>query len=129
MIVSTQGATAGSILIQWNLASPSTTPSGIWDVHTRIGGFDGSNLQVAQCPTTGTQPNTNCIAAFMSMQITSIASGLYMENVWLWTADHDIDDVIDTQISIYSGRGLSVESTTGNFWLYVFPLLSLLQNH
>lgn len=119
MLVSTQGATAGAILIQWNLASPATTPSGIWDVHTRIGGFDGSNLQVAQCPTTGTQPNANCIAAFMSMRITSVASGLYMENVWLWTADHDIDDVVDTQISIYTGRGLSVESTTGNFWLYV----------
>ncbi|KAF7887027.1 uncharacterized protein EAF02_003674 [Botrytis sinoallii] len=117
MIVSTQGATAGATLIQWNLASTSTTPSGIWDVHTRLGGFDGSNLQVAQCPTTGTQPNPNFIAAFMSMKITSIASGLYMENVWLWNADHDIDDVIDTQISIYSGRGLSVESTTGNFWL------------
>ncbi|KAJ8071726.1 hypothetical protein OCU04_002042 [Sclerotinia nivalis] len=117
MIVSTQGATSGATLIEWNLASPSTTPSGIWDVHTRIGGFDGSNLQVAQCPTTGTQPNANCIAAFMSMHVTNIASGLYMENVWLWTADHDIDDVDDTQISIYTGRGLSVESTTGNFWL------------
>lgn len=67
----------------------------IWNV----GGFDGSNLQVAQCPktpTTSTPPaavNAQCIAAFLMMHVTTGASGLYMENVWLWTADHDIDDV------------------------------------
>lgn len=36
MIVSTQGAQAGAVLIEWNLASPDT-PSGMWDVHARIG--------------------------------------------------------------------------------------------
>lgn len=51
MIVSTQSAQAGATLIEWNLASRGT-PSGMWDVHTRIGGFSGSNLQVVQCPTT-----------------------------------------------------------------------------
>ncbi|KAF4624064.1 hypothetical protein G7Y89_g14110 [Cudoniella acicularis] len=117
MIVSTQGATSGATLIQWNLASPSTSPSGMWDVHTRIGGFTGSSLQVAQCAVGAAQPNTNCIAAFQSMRITPTGSGVYLENVWLWSADHDIDDAADTQISVYSGRGLSVESTTGNIWL------------
>lgn len=110
MIVSTQmsGATpqGGAILIQWNLAT-SGTPSGMWDVHTRIGGFDGSGFQVAQCPTTpgtATPPasvNTNCIAAFASMIVEPSAAALYMENVWLWTADHDIDDATSTQITIY----------------------------
>jgi glucan 1,3-beta-glucosidase len=83
MIVSTQGTQAGAILIEWNLASPATTPSGMWDVPTRVGGFAGSNLQVANCPATpgsGTV-NANCIAAYMSMHITPSASGLYMENV------------------------------------------------
>ena len=88
MIVSTRGAQAGAILIQWNLASSS--PSGMWDVHTRVGGFAGSNLQVSQCPKTpqtvitSANLNTNCIAAFMSMHVTASASGLYMENCWLW---------------------------------------------
>jgi glucan 1,3-beta-glucosidase len=117
MIVSTQGATEGAILIQWNLASPATTPSGMWDVHARVGGYTGSNLQVAQCAVGATQPNTNCIAGFQSMHITPSASGVYMENVWLWTADHDIDDPGVTQITVYNGRGLNVESTTGNIWL------------
>jgi glucan 1,3-beta-glucosidase len=46
MIVSTQGAQAGAVLIEWNLISSAASPSGMWDVHTRIGGFAGSNLQV-----------------------------------------------------------------------------------
>lgn len=119
MIVSTQGAQAGAILIEWNLASPAGSPSGMWDVHTRIGGFVGSNLQYAQCPS---QPgssavNTACIGAFMSMHVTASASGLYMENVWLWTADHDIDDPSNRQLTIYNGRGLLIDSTAGTFWL------------
>lgn len=32
-------------------------------------------------------------------------------------ADHDIDDASDTQITVYSGRGLYIESTQGTFWL------------
>ena len=84
MIVSTQGTQAGAILIEWNLAT-SGTPSGMWDVHTRVGGFVGSNQQVAQCVKTPTSTaiNTNCIAAYMTMHITPSASGLYMENVSL----------------------------------------------
>ena len=45
-IVSTQGQQAGAVLFEWNLASPSSAPSGLWDVHSRVGGFAGSNLQV-----------------------------------------------------------------------------------
>ncbi|RKU44074.1 hypothetical protein DL546_006880 [Coniochaeta pulveracea] len=123
MIISTRGAQPGAILIEWNLASTGT-PSGMWDVHTRIGGFAGSNLQVAQCVKTpetdaGTAGvNTACIAAFMSMHITASAQGVYMENVWLWVADHDVEDAANTQITVYAGRGLLVESQQGNIWMY-----------
>lgn len=88
MIVATQGAQAGATLIEWNLAA-SGTPSGMWDVHTRVGGFTGSDLQVANCPTsTGSNNvNTNCIGAYMHMHVTKTASNLYLENNWLWTAD------------------------------------------
>ncbi|EGO54163.1 hypothetical protein NEUTE1DRAFT_87296 [Neurospora tetrasperma FGSC 2508] len=119
-IVSTQNAQAGAVLIEWNLASPASNPSGMWDVHTRIGGFVGSQQQVGQCLKTPGNPTVRqeCIVAFMAMHITKGASGLYMENVWLWTADHDIDDAANTQITLYSGRGLYIESTSGTFWLY-----------
>jgi hypothetical protein len=123
MIVSTKGAQAGAILIQYNLASTGT-PSGLWDVHTRIGGFAGSNLQLADCPVTSTvvatasNINTNCIAAFLSFHVTPQSSGLYLENVWLWVADHDIEDPTLRQITIFAGRGLLIESEAGNIWAY-----------
>jgi len=118
MIVATQGNQAGAILIEWNLAT-SGTPSGMWDVHTRIGGFAGSDLQLAQCEKNpeSTTINNACIGGFMSMHITASATGLYMENNWLWTADHDIDDPANTQLTIYNGRGLLIDSTVGTFWL------------
>ncbi|KAG8529692.1 uncharacterized protein KY384_005173 [Bacidia gigantensis] len=122
MIVSTRNneiAQAGAILIKWNLASTSSSPSGMWDVHTRIGGFKNSWLNVADCPTTpsSTAINTKCIAAYMSMWITKSAAALYMENVWLWVADHDVEDPNLSQITVYAGRGLYIESTAGTFWL------------
>lgn len=54
----------------------------------------------------------------MSMHITSSASGVYMENNWLWVADHDIEDATLSQITLYAGRGLLVESAAGGNWLY-----------
>jgi len=124
-IVSTRGAQAGAILWEWNLAAPSNAPSGVWDAHARIGGFAGSNLQLAQCPTTpnivvdtAAEVNQNCIAAFMTMHVTPSASGVYLENVWLWVADHDVEDPALTQITIYAGRGMYIESGAGNLWLY-----------
>lgn len=85
-IVAGQGATAGAIMIEYNLVSPAGTPSGLWDVHTRIGGFTGSQLQVAECvkqPGSATV-ETGCIGAYMNLHATAGSSGLYMENMWLW---------------------------------------------
>ncbi|KAG7285737.1 hypothetical protein NEMBOFW57_008031 [Staphylotrichum longicolle] len=123
-IVSTRGAQAGAILIQYNLASPAGHPSGLWDVHVRVGGFAGSDLQLAQCPKTPDTPVTadnlpaQCVAAFLSMHITQSASALYMENCWIWVADHDIEEPANNQqITVYAGRGLLVEGTQGPLWL------------
>lgn len=112
MIVATQGATPGAVLIEYNLKSAKG--SGLWDVHTRIGGAKGTNLQVAQCPTMTTK--TECMAAYLNVHITKSASGAYMENNWFWTADHDLDDPNSTRVSVFTGRGLLVEGSTT--WLY-----------
>jgi hypothetical protein len=122
-IVSTQGQQRGAVLIQYNLASPATQPSGLWDVHTRIGGFAGSSLSLADCPTTPTVSASlfnlkfNCIAAYTSFHVTPSGSGLYLENVWLWVADHDVEDALVTRITVYAGRGFLSQSTNGNIWL------------
>ena len=123
-IVSTRGAQAGAVLIEYNLASPASDPSGLWEVHTRIGGFAGSDLQLPQCAKT---PNVTitpdnlareCVAAFMSMHVTPSAAALYAENCWIWVADHDVEEGADNQqITIYAGRGLLVEGSPGPIWL------------
>lgn len=41
-----------------------------------------------------------------------------MENVWLWVADHDIEDPELRRLTIYAARGLYSESKKGNFWLW-----------
>ncbi|KAK4561740.1 hypothetical protein LTR86_004419 [Recurvomyces mirabilis] len=116
MIVSTQGQQRGAVLFEYNLNSPSNTPSGLWDVHARVGGFAGSNLQFAQCPTTpdvnvtSANLDQNCIAAFMTMHLTKQSAGL-------WVADHDVEDPQLRQITIYAGRGLLDESSGGNMWM------------
>ncbi|KAI8950332.1 pectate lyase superfamily protein-domain-containing protein [Xylaria longipes] len=118
-VVGNSGPAPGAKLIEWNLASDVSNPSGMWEVHARVGGFSGSNMQVAQClkKPGSSDIDTNCIGANMLMHVTPKATGLYMENTWLWTADHDIEDSTNTQITVYSGRGLYIESTVGNFWL------------
>lgn len=50
------------------------------------------------------------------MHITSKASA-YLENVWIWTADHDIDTAYQAQVNVFSARGLLVESQ-GPTWLW-----------
>ncbi|KAH8667356.1 pectate lyase superfamily protein-domain-containing protein [Tricladium varicosporioides] len=119
LILSTQGPAAGAILIRWNLASPPNNPSGMWDVHTRVGGFTGSKLTSTECPAslTSTIINPSCIAAFMHIHIPHTASGLYIENSWLWTADHDMDSPSLDRITVYSGRGLYCQSKSGNIWI------------
>lgn len=119
IIISSQGAQPGAIMLEVNLRSPSNNPSGYWDVHTRLGGFAGSDLQLAECPVTPTSKtiNKNCIAAFMSAYLTPFSSGQYFENNWFWTADHDVEVPAQTQITIYTGRGLLVKSPGPN-WFY-----------
>ncbi|KAL3433451.1 pectate lyase superfamily protein-domain-containing protein [Aspergillus tetrazonus] len=122
-VISTQGPQAGAILIEWNLASPSD-PSGMWEVHARVGGFAGSQQTSKECAKTPdtviTEANKDCIVAYMLMHVTPSASNMYMENTWLWVSDHDIDvqnEADGGQITLYSGRGLNIESTAGNIWL------------
>ncbi|KAJ5593693.1 hypothetical protein N7537_010597 [Penicillium hordei] len=126
LVLGTQGGTLGAILIEHNLASSFPEVGGYWDVHTRIGGWTGSELQAANCPKMPGVPkppvDMNCMAAFMSMHATKSSSGIYMENCWLWAADHDIDDFNVTQIQIYTGRGILVESRLGNNWLIHTPV-------
>jgi hypothetical protein len=123
LLFTVEGPTPGAILVEWNVAQGSQGQAGMWDCHFRVGGAIGSNMQLDKCAKLSGQVKDECKGAYMLMHITQRASG-YFENVWMWTADHDLDNqgpgANDTgagQIDIYTGRGLLVESK-GPVWLY-----------
>ncbi|KAK3897082.1 exo-beta-D-glucanase [Staphylotrichum tortipilum] len=105
----------------WNMAADARGSAALWDCHVRIGGATGTGLTPAECPASGIAPG--CKAASLMMHIKPSASG-YFENMWLWVADHMIDDPDLTdanntmvQNSVYAARGFLIESTEP-VWLY-----------
>jgi len=117
-LISTRGPQPGAILVQWNLHDPANAPgsNGMWDVHFRIGGAIGTNIGPSNCPKGdgGGAPASSCTGAWALLHITP-SGNLYAENVWGWTADHDID--AKDQINVYNARGFICESQ-GPVWLY-----------
>ncbi|KAG8891527.1 hypothetical protein FRB99_003536 [Tulasnella sp. 403] len=98
----------------------------MWDVHIRLGGFAGSGIQVDNCAKHADHAIAPCTAAFLGLHITSQATA-YLEGTWVWTADHDLDDVDQSQasgwgvfsfhqIDVYTGRGVLTESVAGPVW-------------
>lgn len=92
----------------------------------------GSDLQASECPTDGSGGNS-CFSDFLGIHLTS-GSSAYLEvckpsilprypslcycfqGMWVWLADHDLDTDGNSQISLWSGRGLFSESQ-GPVWL------------
>ncbi len=111
------GNLPGLVLVEWNVQAKTKGSVGIWDAHFRIGGAIGTELQLAQCPSSAPLNGDACVAASALMHMTPGSNG-YFENMWLWVADHDIDDAANKQISIAVARGLLVDSTSGPTWFY-----------
>ncbi|KAK2747757.1 hypothetical protein FQN57_001787 [Myotisia sp. PD_48] len=119
LMLETKGPAPGAILIQWNVAGETQGSAGMWDVHARVGGSAGTELQSNTCaktPNSPTTPNPKCEGAFMLVHLTKTASA-YFENNWFWVSDHELDLSDHGQINIYNGRGVLIEST-GPVWLY-----------
>lgn len=121
LIFETIGAQPGAIIIEWNVADPAgqQASSGMWDVHVRIGGSAGTGLQSNTCvknPSVQAPANAACEGAFLLLHVTSKAT-IYLENTWFWVADHELDLADHSQINIYNGRGVLVESQ-GPVWMY-----------
>ncbi|TCD61973.1 hypothetical protein EIP91_007659 [Steccherinum ochraceum] len=117
MLFSVRGPAAGAIVVEWNVHEPAGQQggAGTWDTHIILGGTAGSNLQNTQCQKLRDNGN-NCFAAFMALHLTPQSSA-YLEGMWAWLADHDLDaGPSGPQISIYSGRGIMSESQ-GPVWL------------
>ena len=121
-VFETNGPAPGAIMVEWNLQSQQGE-SGMWDTHVRIGGSAGTNLEGPQglggCrknPNT-TQINHDCEGVFLMFHATKPSSGVYLENTWFWVADHDLDHAQPLQISLYSARGVLINSQ-GPVWMW-----------
>lgn len=115
----TKGPAPGAILMEWNVAEETPGSVGMWDVHFRVGGTAGTELQSDTCsktPNSTTTPDPQCVGAFMLLHLTE-KSTAYLENVWAWTSDHELDRPDYNQINIYNGRGILIESQ-GPVWMY-----------
>ena len=119
LMFETKGSVPGAILLQWNLKSAAPGENGMWDVHTRVGGSAGTELQSDAClktPEVTTSPDPNCVGAGMLLHISETGS-VYIENGWFWVADHELDLPDFSQINLYNGRGVLIESK-GPVWMY-----------
>ena len=120
LIFETAGPQPGAIMVEWNVAESSQGAGGLWDVHFRIGGSAGTQMELAQCaknPNVTNAVNPNCFGAFLLLHITSEATA-YLENTWYWVADHSLEPADNSQqIDIFNGRGVLVEGK-GPVWMY-----------
>ncbi|KAF9772436.1 hypothetical protein IL306_009854 [Fusarium sp. DS 682] len=119
LMFETLGPQPGAILMEFNVAGSTPGSAGLFDVHFRIGGSTGTQLQSNTCkktPTVKTDPKPECLGAFMLFHMTK-QSSCYLENTWFWVADHELDLSDHSQINIYNGRGVLIESTKGA-WLW-----------
>ncbi|KAI0266843.1 exo-beta-1,3-glucanase [Gloeopeniophorella convolvens] len=116
IVFATRAPANGAIVLEWNVHDPAGQPAaaGTWDSFIRLGGITGSNAQVAQCATNLPNTGNDCFVSFMGIHLTPGASA-YLEGMWVWAADHDVDSG-NTQITVYSGRGIYSESK-GPVWL------------
>ena len=120
LIFETLGPQPGAILVEWNVAETSQGSGGMWDVHMRIGGSAGTQLQSNTCvknPTVTAPANTACEGAFLLLHITAQATA-YVENCWFWVADHELDLADHSQVNIFNGRGVLIASEEGPVWMY-----------
>ena len=117
MLFSNKGPVPGAIMMQWNLNSTCSGKSGLWSTHFRAGGAKGTNQSPSNCAKlSGASKRPECQGAFLQLHITRQTS-LYMENIWLWTADHSLDYPSHDQIDIFNARTILVESH-GPVWMY-----------
>jgi hypothetical protein len=77
-----------------------------------------SGQQQRQQQSSNSGVNQACEGVHTLLRLTA-SSSAYLENIWAWTADHDLDDgELQRQVSIYTGRGILIESNDGPVWLY-----------
>ncbi|KAI0013268.1 glycoside hydrolase family 55 protein [Xylariaceae sp. FL0662B] len=115
MLFTVSDVLPGCTLLEVNMAGKKPGDVGFWNTHFRVGGAADSKVQVNCGPRATTDPG-QCKAAFMLAHFTP-SSSAYVDNMWGWTADHDLDGIGSQYISV--GRGILIESK-GPSWFIGF---------
>jgi glucan 1,3-beta-glucosidase len=100
----------GAIIVQVNIAGAAPGDVGIWNTQVTMGGTAETTIR----NTCTNQDTSSCMAAFLAVHLTS-SSSAYIQNIWVWTADHNLDGGSGYTV-ISTGRGILVESTKAT-WL------------
>ncbi|TQB74031.1 hypothetical protein MPDQ_005230 [Monascus purpureus] len=100
----------GCKLVEINIAGYNHGDVGLWNTHFRIGGSKGSKVRT-EC---GGSPSS-CKAAWALLHLTATSS-TYIENMWGWTADHDLELDGHVKQNISTARGALIEARGGT-WL------------
>ncbi|KAL5041367.1 hypothetical protein BDW71DRAFT_217894 [Aspergillus fruticulosus] len=116
MMFTVSGPTAGAVVVEWNVHESTKGSAAMWDSHIRVGGATGSLLRSIQCPKGSGTVKTQCKGASLLLHLTPQSSA-YLENIWAWTADHDLDVRSQDQIDVYAARGILIQSQ-GPTWMY-----------
>ncbi|OTA96680.1 glycoside hydrolase family 55 protein [Hypoxylon sp. CO27-5] len=108
MLFTVEDVLPGCTLLEVNMAGEKPGDVGFWNTHFRVGGAADSQTQ-KKCGL-----DEPCKAAFMHAHFTS-SSSAYVDNMWAWTADHDLDGGNSQYISV--GRGVLIESTKPSWFI------------
>ncbi|KAJ9226453.1 CAZyme family GH55 [Paecilomyces variotii] len=108
MMFTVSDVLSGCKMVEVNIAGSNPGDVGFWNSHFRVGGAKGTTIEDVCL----NDPDT-CKAAWGMMHLTNTSSA-YLENMWGWTADHDLDG--NNNQTIATGRGILVEATKGT-WL------------
>ncbi|KAI5288229.1 hypothetical protein KEM54_005374 [Ascosphaera aggregata] len=100
----------GAIIVEVNAAGNQPGDVGIWNSMITVGGFKGADDITNNCK----DVNNVCKAAYNGLYLTT-SSSVYVENTWVWVADHMTEG--DGGSNIAGKAGVRVESTQGT-WLY-----------
>ncbi|KAG6034356.1 hypothetical protein E4U41_006571 [Claviceps citrina] len=100
----------GAILVQVNMAGNAPGDVAIWNSLITVGGTAGSDGINRSC----TDSRNQCKAAFLGLHLTE-SSSAYVENTWVWVADHHSEG--GGGCNIAAKGGVLVQATKGT-WLH-----------
>ncbi|KAG6009746.1 hypothetical protein E4U21_001495 [Claviceps maximensis] len=101
---------AGAILVQVNMAGNAPGDVAIWNSLITVGGTAGADGINKEC----VHPGNECKGAFIGLHLTD-SSSAYVENTWVWVADHNSEG--GGGCNIAAKGGVLVQATKGT-WLH-----------